>query len=226
MFLLFRFLHEKLNHYLCCAMKTKLDQSSWNRKEHFDYFSKLTEPFYHLNMDVECTKGLQQVKSTGDSVFAWYLFNAMKASNTVKEFRYRIEDKEVYEYEEVHVSPTISRQDGTFGFGQVNFIEDFELFQSVLKDEIMRVQALTGLFTAPERPDVIHYTALPWFSFTGLSHPRNFGDGDSIPKIAFGKIYFLDGKSFLPLSVHVHHGLIDGNHVARFVEIFQQNLNG
>lgn len=207
-------------------MKVKLNTSTWNRKEHFEFFKTFNEPFYHLNLDVECTDGFRKVRSNGDSVFAWYLFNAMKASNTAEEFRYRMEGEEVYVYDIIHASPTVSREDGTFGFAQVDFVEDFNEFTLKLKAEIERVRNLTGLFTAPERPDVIHYSALPWFSFTGLSHPRNFGDDDSIPKISFGKIFERETKMYLPLSVHVHHGLIDGFHVGRFVETFQQFLNG
>jgi len=206
-------------------VKTKLNQSTWNRREHFEFFKKFSEPFYHLNMNVECTYGFQIVNANGDSVFAWYLYNAMKAANAVKEFRYRIEDDEVCEYDVIHASPTIGREDGSFGFAQVDYIEDNKIFQSELKKEINRVRELSGLFTAPERPDVCHYSTLPWFSFTGLSHPRNFGDSDSIPKISFGKIFSRDGKSFLPLSVHVHHGLIDGFHVAQFVKKFQHYLS-
>jgi chloramphenicol O-acetyltransferase type A len=206
-------------------MRTKLELNSWNRKEHFEFFRKFDEPFYHLNMNVDCTFGLQKAKAAKHSIFAWYLFSAMKAANMVQEFRYRIEGEEVYEYNTVHASPTIGRDDGTFGFAQVDFQEDFEIFQSQLNKEMERVRGLSGLFTAPERPDVIHYSALPWFSFTGLSHPRNYGDGDSIPKISFGKIFAQDNKSWLPLSVQVHHGLVDGFHVNLFVEALLHRLN-
>ncbi len=206
-------------------MKNKLDLDTWNRKEHFGFFKNFGEPFYHLNMNIKCTEGLKKTIICGNSIFGWYLFNAMKAANQVKEFRYRIEGEDVFEYDVVHASPTIGREDGTFGFAQMDFVDDFYLFQLKLKTEIERVRKLSGLFTAPERIDVIHYTALPWFSFTGLSHPRNFGDGDSIPKISFGKIFEENSNSFLPLSVQVHHGLIDGYHVARFVKVFTQFLN-
>ena len=205
-------------------MKRKLDLDSWNRKEHFEFFKKFNEPFYNLNLDVECSEGLAIIKAEGHSVFAWYLHKAMMASNDVKEFRYRIEEDEVYEYDIIHASPTIGRVDGTFGFGQVNFTADFNEFQDHLQKEAERVRALSGLFTAPEQPDVIHYSSLPWFSFTGLSHPRNFSDGDSIPKISFGKIFEREGRSYLPLSVHVHHGLVDGFHVAKFIEAFSEYL--
>jgi len=73
--------------------------------------------------------------------------------------------------------------------------------------------------------DLTHYSSLPWFNFTGLTHLRNFGDGDSIPKISFGKIFMREGRSYLPFSIHVHHALVDGFHVARFVDLFNENLN-
>lgn len=206
-------------------MKTKLDIDNWKRKDHYNFFKGFDEPFYHINLNVECTAGRRKTKAEGHSVFAWYFFNAMMASNRVEEFRQRIEGENVFIYDVIHASPTISREDGTFGFGQVEFIDNFILFQERLNDEIERVKGLEGLFTAPERQNCIHYSALPWFSFTGLSHPRNYGDGDSIPKITFGKIFDQDNKSFLPLSVQVHHGLVDGYHVSRFVDEFQRLLN-
>jgi chloramphenicol O-acetyltransferase type A len=149
----------------------------------------------------------------------------MKASNAVKEFRYRVEEGKVFVYDVIHASPTISRGDGTFGFAQVDFHEDFDVFQERLDQEIVRVKTTTGLFTAPERIDVIHYSALPWFSFTGLTHPRNYNDGDSIPKISFGRIFKHNSQRMLPLSLLVHHGLIDGYHVGLYVEAFKEFLN-
>ena len=205
-------------------MKVKLDLENWNRREHFEFFKKFDEPFYSLNMDIDCTEGYDKVKARNGSLFIWYLYNAMKASNAIKEFKYRIEGDDVVEYEVVHASPTISRVDGTFGFAQVNYHDDFDVFQVAAKQEIDRVRGTKGLFTAPERIDVIHYSALPWFSFTGLSHPRNYNDGDSIPKISFGKIYKQDGRRMLPLSLLVHHGLIDGYHVGKYVEAFREFL--
>lgn len=206
-------------------MKTKINLNSWNRKEHFEYFRTFDEPFYTINVNIDFTSGFSAIKLKNHSVFAWYLYNAMKASNAVKEFRYRIEEDEVFEYEIVHASPTVGRDDGTFGFAQVDFVDDFLVFQSNLKAEIERVKNLPGLFTAPERIDVIHYSALPWFSLTGSTHPRNFNDRDSIPKITFSKIFKRESKMWLPISITVHHGLIDGYHVGLYVEKYTQLLN-
>lgn len=75
------------------------------------------------------------------------------------------------------------------------------------------------------RRDVIHYSTVPWISFTALTHERNFAMPDSIPKMTFGK-YFKEGnRLLLPLSINGHHGLMDGYHIGQYFELFQQLLN-
>jgi chloramphenicol O-acetyltransferase type A len=86
-----------------------------------------------------------------------------------------------------------------------------------------------GLDARDERTDLIHFTSLPWLAFTSVSHPRNWGREDSVPKIAIGRHQEAadgTGRRLLPLSVEVHHALMDGVHVARFYERVQERLGG
>ena len=73
--------------------------------------------------------------------------------------------------------------------------------------------------------NVIHISAIPWICFTALSHARHFAFKESNPKISFGKLIHENNKILLPVSVHVHHALIDGYHVGQFFEKFQNSLN-
>ena len=67
-------------------------------------------------------------------------------------------------------------------------------------------------------PNAIHYSAVPWLSFTDMKHPTNMRSGDSVPKISTGK-YFRNGERLMmPVSVTCHYGLMDGYHVAQFIE--------
>ncbi|HAI84531.1 MAG TPA: chloramphenicol acetyltransferase, partial [Chitinophagaceae bacterium] len=56
--------------------------------------------------------------------------------------------------------------------------------------------------------------------FTSLSHARSFSFADSCPKISFGKMTVNQDKRTMPVSVHVHHALMDGYHVAQFIDLF------
>jgi chloramphenicol O-acetyltransferase type A len=90
--------------------------------------------------------------------------------------------------------------------------------------EIERVKQRTDLERYPGQ-DLIRFSVLPWFDFTSISHARDFSRDDSAPRITFGKISETDGRCTMPLSIHVHHALADGLHVAQFVEKFQLSLD-
>ncbi|WP_034921079.1 chloramphenicol acetyltransferase [Gillisia sp. CAL575] len=205
----------------------KLDLKNWNRREHFEFFSSFDEPFFGIVSEVDCTKAYKFCKNNNRSFFAHYLHKALTAVNEVPEFKYRILNNEVVVYEEVHSAATIARPDGTFAFSFAEFDSDFSVFQERLNKEIEEVQNTTGLrlSDASQRLDAIHISSFPWHKLTGLTHSRNFKYPDSVPKITFGKMYAMGNENKLPVAINVHHGLMDGFHVAKFLEVFQKLLD-
>ena len=207
-------------------MRKKLDLSTWSRREHFEFFRKFEEPFFGIVANVDVTKAYTAAKEKNASFFLYYLHAIMAAVNEVEAFRYRISGDDVYVYDIVNVSATLNRDDNTFGFSFMNFIPEFDIFQDQAKQEIERVRTTPGLFTREFNEDnLIHFSALPWVSFTSLSHARNFTFPDSCPKISVGKMTSANGVRTMPVSVHVHHALMDGYHVGLFFESLQQKLN-
>ncbi len=206
-------------------MKTEIDIKSWNRNEHFKFFSAFDEPFFGTTVRLDCTKAYKKAKSNNESFFLSYLHKSLVAANSVDNFRYRIEDGKVFEYQSVDASPTINRPDGTFGFSYLEYKEGFKEFRDLALPTIKEVRESRGLVPATAAQNVIHYSSLPWLDFTSLSHARHFGFGDSCPKISFGRMKEIEGKHEFPVSIHVHHALVDGIHVGEFVERFQELLN-
>ena len=68
-------------------------------------------------------------------------------------------------------------------------------------------------------------TSIPWVSFTGLMHPIHLQPADSVPRIAWGKFFDDSGSKKMPLSVQVHHALMDGIHVGKFYSEVQNILD-
>ncbi|MEV4886976.1 chloramphenicol acetyltransferase [Chitinophaga ginsengisegetis] len=205
-------------------MKQLLDLDTWARKEHFNFFRQFEEPFFGVTTDIDCTTAFHKAKASGDSFFLSYLHKSLAAANEITPFRYRIAGDEVWVYDQVHASPTINRPDGTFGFAYMNFYEDAAAFEASSKAEIERVRQSTGLIPAVSGENVIHYSSLPWINFTAVSHARSFSFKDSCPKITFGKVKEVGARKMMPVSVHVHHALMDGFHVAQFLDGFQQRM--
>lgn len=209
------------------AMKRTIDIETWNRKEHFEFFGNFEEPIYGITADVECTGAYKQAKETGGSFFLLYLHCSLAAVNRVEALRIRVEEGQPVVYDRVHAASTIGRPDNTFGMSFIPYEEDFAAFEEHGKREIARVQSSPGLAWIPEtgRSDVIHYSAIPWIKFTSVSHVRNFSRYESVPKISFGKTYTHDNRLYMPVSVHVNHGLVDGYHISQYLETFETLMN-
>lgn len=204
-----------------------LDIENWNRKEHFEFFSKMASPYFGFTTEVDCTKAYTYAKENGHSFFATYLHRSMVAVNAVDELKLRIVDGQVVLYDAIHAGTTIGRADGTFGFAFIPFSEDFNVFNEVMQQEIDAVQHSSGLRmnNGELGKDLIRHTTIPWNSFSALLHPTGFNNSESVPKITFGKFSIRDGRKYLPVSVEAHHGLADGIHLARYLEEFQKQLD-
>ena len=201
-----------------------IDINTWNRKQHFEHFSGLADPSFAVTIPFNVTKAYQVSKETKTSFFTRYLHDCMRAINAIENFKYRIENGKVVAYDVIHTSPTILRDDNTFGFSFVTYSENLETFSKNLDAEKNRIKSTTELFPPINGQDCIHCSALPWVNFIAHKEP-NSGLVDSIPKLSFGRATLINDELIMNVSVHVNHALVDGYHVGLFSKKFQQFLN-
>lgn len=206
-------------------MRKPLIIDEWARKEHFNLFKQFEEPFFGVCVDIDCTDAYRNAKQDNISFFLYYLHKSIVAVNEIEPFRYRIVGDEVFIYDEIHASATINRPDGTFGFSYIPYYRKMSDFLITANAEIEDVRNSTGLIPTSEHDNIVHYSSLPWLRFTSLSHARSFSRNDSIPKISFGKMTEENSRKIMPVSIHVHHALMDGFNVGQYVDCFQQLMN-
>ena len=206
-------------------MKQKIDLATWNRKEHFEFFSTFEEPFFGITTPIDMTIAYEKAKAMQIPFFVYYLHKTIAAVNQVENFRYRIEGKEVVLYDEIDASATIMREDKTFGFSFMKFHSNIDEFTKIAETEIERIQVTPGLFTREFPTNIIHFSAIPWINFTSLTHSRSYTLTDSCPKVSWGKLIDENGKKTMSVAVMAHHGLVDGYHMGLFVEALQTELN-
>lgn len=203
-----------------------IDINRWNRKEHFEFFKDYSQPFFGITTDIDVTIAYQKSKKSNFSFFLYYLHKSLVAINSLEPFRYRItEDGEIVVYDVIRAGATINRPDGTFSFSYIPFHKDYGDFEKGAKPIIEEVRATKGLPYTDRSQDVAYFSAIPWIKFTSIEHATNNRVIDSVPKIAFGKWEEKDGLKRMPVSVHVHHALMDGLHVGEFYSLFQKLLN-
>lgn len=197
-----------------------IDKSQWNRREHFEHFSAFDDPFFGVTINVDCTNIYRRAKEKGTSFSLLLLHRIITAACEVEEFRYRIEGDNIVCYDSLVPEATVARADHTFSFASFEYDTDEDVFMQIAKAEMERLQHTTGLNkNGAFHPNAIHYSAVPWLTFTDMKHPTNMCSGDSVPKISTGKFFRQGEQVLIPVSVTCHHGLMDGYHVARFVEL-------
>ncbi len=202
----------------------KLDLTNWERSSHYSFFKEFEDPIFSLtaNVNVEILKNYCKLNEL--NFFAAYLYLSQKVASKIREFRLRIVDGELIEYDQLSAGPTVLLSDNTFRFSYIPSCTDFKTFADIVQKSKANSLSQENLTIEHDEPNMIYYTVIPWVSFTAVKHP-NMRMNTSVPKIAFGK-YFIDGAHLkMPVSIEAHHGLMDGFHIGTYFEKFQKALN-
>ena len=207
-------------------MPRYLDIANWKRKNQYDFFKAYDHPFFGLCADVDITALHHHVKTHGHAFFFAALFLSLKAAHEVEEFRYRLAGEQVEIHDRLTAGSTVLNDDETFSFCYFDYFPDFDNFQNNAQEVVRRhVDNDHPWEDRDQQTDMIHYSVIPWVKFTGLTHSRKFGTQDSIPKIVMGKYYAEGERVNMPLSVEVHHALMDGFHLGQYYAKFQEYLD-
>ena len=207
-------------------MYKKLDITGWNRKDHFKFFRSYDNPFFNICSELNVQKLYDFTKNNNLSFFVCLLFFSLKAANKIEEFRYRILNDEVVIYDRVNAGSTVLNDDDTFSFSYFDYNSDLKIFHTEVAELFKKfVNDTSDLDSRDSDLNMIHYSIIPWISFSSISHPRKLNTDDSIPKIVFGKYHNKDGKLMMPISVEVHHSLMDGLHVGNYLKLLQKLFN-
>lgn len=208
-------------------MGTYLDTTTWARRDAFEFFRHFDKPYFNVcvRLDVSRLKAALAARDGGGLSLACY-FIALRLANVHGAFRLRLEDGRVRVYDEVHGSTTVLREDGeSFFFADLDHSADFDAFVAQATTVIDAARTISASFEPkPDDAARVFFTSLPWLHFTSFSHARNWKTEDSIPRFAFGRAQAEGGALWLPMSVEVHHALMDGVHVGRYVQDFEAAL--
>lgn len=198
-------------------MDKYLDLSTWPRRETFDFFIGYENPYFNVCAQVDVARLVALVRERPDvKVSSAVHYFALRVANELEPFRYRLKDGGIIIYDVINGGTTVLRPNETFAYAYFDYDTDFEKFVSKMRTAVDEVANSTDRLKPTMRDDVIYHTTLPWIPFTSFAHARTRGRGDSVPRIVFGKFTKENDRLMMPISVEVHHALVDGLHVGRF----------
>ena len=200
-------------------MAEYIDTETWSRRHLFRLFKDYDSPSFNVCADVDATTLLDFTRARGLSFFVACHYLSTKTANEVESFRYRLRGDRVIVHERVDAGAIVLLEDESFTFVYFDFTEDFAAFHA---DAAARIEGARAepppLDARADRDDLVYHSVIPWVSFTSISHARDSRRQSGIPKISFGKYREAGGRLLMPVSVEVHHALMDGLHVGRYFE--------
>ena len=201
----------------------EVDLEKWKRKDIYTYFKNYDSPYFNLTVNIDVTALYEYTKSNKHSFFLSCLFYSTLAANKIEEFRYRIQNDKVICYDAIDPGCTIFMEDETFRYCYFNYHNDFTTFHKEGLEIIDQIKADPAFDPKSYKDNIIYYSVLPWLSFTSIEHPKRFGSAaDTIPRIVFGKYFMNNDRRLMPVSVQVHHAIMDGYHASKYYQLFQQ----
>ncbi len=208
-------------------MKRIIQQATWERREHFEFFKSFEHPHFDVTAPLEVTAAVAHARQARESFFKLVLFLGMKAIHAVPEFRVRMEGDDVVEFDRLAVAPTYmpKSRPGLYGNMLVEYDEEFSVFSARLAAAMEAQERQPSMQGAGNRLDVVYASCIPWLAYTSLTNPVCCVRADSVPRFSWGKYTEENGRLIMPCTIQLHHGLADAFHAAQFYERLQQFLH-
>lgn len=193
----------------------RIDLNAWERKEIFEFFSGVSNPFYSVTFNVDVTDAYNFAKQNGVSFYYAMTYLVTRAINSVEAFRYALVDGELCLFDRRTPSFTDLKK------GSENFHIVTMPCEGGILDfcrEATQRSAAQEIFLSPDKEgaDLIYISCLPWIELTALTNERDFDPDDAVPRIAWGKFHEHDGRKILGMSMELNHRFTDGVHIGLF----------
>lgn len=201
-----------------------LNMNEYKRKAHFEYFNGLAYPYVGVTVNVDITNLIKTVKAKELPFFLTVCYCVSQAANGVPEFKQRILDNKIVEFDNCRSSHTVALEDGTYCYCTLD--SNMPLFDFLPYAKLEQEAAKKNMTITEEESDTcdkIFISTLPWISYTNLIQPVPV-PADSNPRITWGKYFVQEHKKLMPVSVLCHHGLVDGLHIASFYNLLDEHI--
>lgn len=207
-------------------MLQKIDLATWPRREVFTFFSQMSNPFYMVSFKQEVTNLVKYCKESQLSFYYALIYLTCQTMNEIENFRYFLQEEEVYLYSERIPSFTDLKK-GSEQFHIVTMDLKTDLRDFCQQAKVQSSQQATFIEPYAEE-NLIYYSCLPWLDLTALTNERDLANpkvkDDNIPRISWGKYTKNQDKIELVISLEVNHRFVDGLHVGRFAEKLTQMI--
>lgn len=200
----------------------EIDLNTWERALHCSIFRNSIEPAFCITFEIDITNFLEKVKKQRLSFTLSMVYAICKCANKIEAFRYRFLDEKVVLFDKIDTAFTYLNPETELF--KVVTVPMQDTLQDYVTLATQIAQNQKEYFTGPLGNDVFQCSAIPWITYTHISHTNSGKKDNATPLFDWGKYYEKDKHIMMPVSVQAHHSFVDGLHIGKFVDTLQNYL--
>ena len=212
---------------------TVIDFTTYKRRDHYNHFLQMDNPFITMTCDIDVTNYLNNAKKNNYPFFLYFQYAVVNVANNIKEFKQRIKKGKIVEFDHCDASYILATEDGTYRYCNVPCNIDLNDYFKYSKEKELETLNQEHLIEEGDPDQYFYTTCLPWTSYSSLSFPTS-NNKFSVPSFGWGKYYaenYIDDdgnvekRYKMPVTVMVNHALVDGKQVCDFFNNLQNYIN-
>ncbi|MFA6860116.1 MAG: CatA-like O-acetyltransferase [Clostridia bacterium] len=201
--------------------KILIDLETFDRKDRFVHFMENDNPFVSVTFEMDISPIIKYTNKH-KNFYGVVNYIVMKATNSIKEFRYRFEDEKIYLYENVGVGPTFATANDGFVFGTFVYEPNLENFLAEFKKGSDFCYKNSKDYGSDEQ-GTIWTSCIPWLTVTSINVPTT--KKNTIPQVIWDKFYKKGRKTFMHFIIAAHHSFVDGRQIAELASSLKNEIN-
>ena len=198
-----------------------IDTEKWPRTEYFRHFMDEAPCSISMCDEIDVTRLKTACHTLKISFYIAFLYVVSEIVNSHDELKMLAVDTPDLPYplpavwDRVEVAHNVFHDDTeTYTSTFTVWKEDFREFYENCTEDVARAKSVKYM-SIPSPDNIFEASCVPWRHFTSVGV---MSDNVSLyPIIAWGGFVGRDGKTYMPLSISIHHAAADGFHIARFI---------
>ncbi|MFB4158884.1 CatA-like O-acetyltransferase [Geomicrobium sp. JSM 1781026] len=204
-----------------------INMEQWHRKEYFNHYTKQQTSF-SMTVDVNVQTLRGAAKQYGFPFYPAFIYAVTKAINEQQAFRMTMQDGELGYWDTVEPIYTVfdEREHSFSNIWTRRRARSFPSFHEAYVQDVYAHSKKGVMFPKTPIPEnVFPLSMIPWVTYSSFQlHVGNAGNYLA-PIVTAGRYEEREHQLFMPVSLHVHHGVADGYHAATFFTDLQHAAN-
>ncbi|WP_407435734.1 CatA-like O-acetyltransferase [Treponema sp.] len=202
-----------------------IDLSTYKRLPVFKLFNRMENPFLSVTLKMDVKKAVEFSKRRGVSFYTVFIHIVSIAANRIPEFRQRIYNDGIIEYDNCISSNIEILDDNSYSYCYLNHNMDWDSYLKYADEERKKSRKNP---TSLENTDILNFIYLNGISMRHYEHLTlpYMSSRDSNPRISWGR-YEEDfkGRLMIPITIQIHHAVVDVYQIDLFYKMVEEEIS-